>query len=81
MDIDNLEYPFQFFIEILVQNPLSHPLKLTNALVGYSQQDVPLKDYQTTMLRFNKDSEFMDAYAANYSTNGTSQKTLLFQFN
>ena len=48
MDINNLEYPYQSFIQILIQNPLSHPLTLMKGLIGYAQQDVSLKDYQTT---------------------------------
>ena len=36
MDINNLEYPYQSFIQILIQNPLSHPLTLTKGLIGYA---------------------------------------------
>ena len=62
MDINNLEYPYQSFIQILIQNPLSHPLTLTKGIIGYAQQDVSINDYQTTKYRVNELTEFMDAY-------------------
>ena len=61
MDINNLEYPYQSFIQILIQNPLSHPLTLMKEIMGYAQQDVSLNDYQTTKYRVNELTEFMDA--------------------
>ena len=48
LDIDNLEYPYQPFIQILIQNLLNHPLTLVKGLIGYTQQDVSLTDLQTT---------------------------------
>ena len=45
MDINNLEYPNQSFIQILIQNPLNHPLTLVKGIIGYAQQDVSLNDY------------------------------------
>ena len=46
--MNNLEYRYQFFIEILIKNPLSHPLTLVKGLIGYAQQDFSLIDLQTT---------------------------------
>ena len=48
MNINNLEYPYQSFIHILIQNTLNHPLTLVKGIIGYAQQDVSLNDYQTT---------------------------------
>ena len=73
MDTSNLEYPYQSFIQILIQNPLHHPLTLVKRIVGYAQQDVSLNDYQTTKYRKNELREFMDAYTLNYLTQGTSE--------
>ena len=44
MDINNLEYPFQYFIQILIRSLLNHPLTLLKGLNGYKQQDVSFKD-------------------------------------
>ena len=54
MDINNLEYPYQSFIQILTQNPSNHPLILVKGIIGYAQQDVSLNDYQTTKYRINE---------------------------
>ena len=40
VDINNLEYPEQSFIQILTQNLLNHPLTLVKGIIGYTQQDV-----------------------------------------
>ena len=48
MDINNLEYPYQSFIQILIQNPSNHPLTFVKGIIGYAKQDVSLNDYQTT---------------------------------
>ena len=71
MDINNLEYPYQSFIQIRIQNPLKHPLTLFKGIIGYAQQDVSLNDYQTTKYRINEITDFMDAYTSNYLTHGT----------
>ena len=47
MDINNLECPYQSFIQILIQNPLDHPLTLVKGIIVYAQ-DISLNDYQTT---------------------------------
>ena len=73
MDINNLEYPYQSFIQILIQNPLNLPLTLVKGIIGYAQQDVSTTDYQTTKYRVNELTEFMDAYTSNYLTQGTSE--------
>ena len=73
MDINNLEYPYQSFIQILIKNPLHHPLTLVKGIIGYAQQDISLNDYQTTKYRINELREFMDAYTLNYFTQGTSE--------
>ena len=73
MDINNLEYPYQSFIQVIIQNPLNHPLKLIKLLIGYRQQDVSINDLQTTKYRINELTEFMDAYTSNYLTHGTSE--------
>ena len=62
MDIKNLEYPHQSFIQLLIQSPLIHPLTLVKGIIGYAQQDVSLNDYQTTKYGINELTEFMDAY-------------------
>ena len=72
MDINNLEYLYQSFIQILIQNPLSHPLTLTKGIIGYAQQDVSINDYHTTKYRVNELTEFMDAYVSSYLMQGTS---------
>ena len=71
-DINNLEYSYQSFIQILIQNPLNHSLTLVKGIIGYAQ-DVSLNDYQTTKHRINELTEFMDAYTLNYLTQGTSE--------
>ena len=75
MDISNLEYPYQSFIQILIKNLLSHPLTLTKGTIRYAQQNVSINDYKTTKNRVNELTEFMEAYNSNYLTQGTS-KTL-----
>ena len=45
MNITILEYPYQSFIQILIQNPLNHPLTLVKKIIGYAQRDVSLNDY------------------------------------
>ena len=47
MDINNLEYPNQSFIQIFIQNALNHQLTLVKGLIEYSQQDISLIDLQT----------------------------------
>ena len=61
MDINNLKYPYQSFIQILIQNPLNHPLTFVKGIIGYAQQYVSLNDYQTTKNCINELTEFMDA--------------------
>ena len=73
MDINNLEYPNQSFIQILIQNPLYHPLTLVKGLIGYAQQEVSLTDLQKLKYHINELTEFMDAYSSNYLTHGTSE--------
>ena len=73
MDINNLEYPYQSFIQILIQNHLYHPLTLVKGLIGYAHQDISLNDYQTTNYRINELTEFMDAHTLNYLTQGTTE--------
>ena len=72
MDINKLEYPYQSFIQILIQNPLHHPLTLVKGIIGYAQQDTSLNDYQTTKYRINELTELTDAYTLNYFIHGTS---------
>ena len=74
MDISNLDNPYQSFTQILIKNPLKHPLTLVKGIIGYEQQDVSLDDYQTTKYRINELTEFMDAYTSNYLTQGASEK-------
>ena len=73
MDKNTLEYPYQSFIQILIQNPLHHPLTLIKGIIGYAQQDISLNDYQTTKYRINELTEFMDAYTLNCFNQGTSE--------
>ena len=73
MDINDLEYPYQTFIQILKQNSLTHPLTLVKGIIGYAQQDLSLNDYQTTQYRVFELTEFMDAYTLNHLTQGTSE--------
>ena len=51
MYINNLEYPDQSFIQILIQSPLNYPLNLVRGIIGYAQQDISLNDFQTTDYR------------------------------
>ena len=72
MDINNLGYAYQSLIQILIQNPLDHPLTLSKGLIGYAQQDTSLIDFPTTKYRVNELIEFIDAYTSKYLTHGTS---------
>ena len=47
LDINYLEYTYQSFIQILLQNPLNHTLTLVKGIIGCAQQDISLNDYQT----------------------------------
>ena len=73
MDINNIAYPYQSFIQTFIQNPLNHPLTLVKGIFGYAQQDISLNDFQTTKYCNNELTEFMDAYTSNYLTQGTSE--------
>ena len=73
MDIRKLEYPFQSFIQIFIQNPLNCPLTFGKGIIGYAQLDISLGDLQTTKYRFYELTEFMDAYKSDYLTHGTSE--------
>ena len=73
MDINNLEKPYQSFIQILIQKPLNHSLTLVKGLIGYAQQDEPLTNLQTTKHCINVLTKFMDAYTSNYLTHGTTE--------
>ena len=46
MDINNLEYPYQSFIQLLIQNPLNNTLTLVKGLIGCAQQHITLNDPQ-----------------------------------
>ena len=72
MDINNLQYPYQSFIQNLIQNSLNHPLTLVNGLIGYAQQNVSLTELQTTEYRIKELTKVMDTYTSNYLTHGTS---------
>ena len=72
IEINNLEYAFQIFIQILIQNLPNHPLKLIKVLIGYAQQVISLIDYQTDFYRINEITEIMDAFIAIYLTYGRS---------
>ena len=61
MDINNLEYPYQSFIQTLIHNRLNHALTLVKGPIGYAQQDISLNYYQTTKYRINELIEIMDA--------------------
>ena len=69
-DINNLEYPYQSFIQILIQY---HPLTLIKNLIGHAQQDFSLIDIQRKKYRNNELTEFMDAYTSIYLPHGTSE--------
>ena len=73
MDTNNLEYPYQSFIQIIIPIPLNHPLTIVKGIIGYAQQDVSLNDYQTIKNRINELTEFLDAYTLNNLTQGTSE--------
>ena len=73
MDINNLEYPYQSFIQILIQNPLKHALALVKGIIAYAYQDVSLNDFQTTKYHINEPIEILDAYISNYFSQGTSE--------
>ena len=73
MHINNLEYPYQSSIQILIQNLLNRPLKIVKGIIRYAQQDVSINHYQITRYRINELTEFMDAYTLNYFTQSTSE--------
>ena len=73
MGINNLKCPFQFFIQILIQNLSNPPLTLTNGLIGYVQHDISLIARYTKKFCIKEVSEFMNAYIAKILANGTSQ--------
>ena len=54
MDINNLEYPYQSFFQILIQNSLNQPLTLVKGIIGYAQQDVSFNDNQATKYRIHE---------------------------
>ena len=62
MQINNLEYSFQSFFQIFIQNCLNHPLTLVKNLFGYAHRDISFIDLQTTKHCNNELTEFMDAY-------------------
>ena len=78
LDNNNRGYPYQSFIQILILNPLNHPLSLVKGLIGYAQQEISLNDLQTTNYRINEHREFMDAYISNYFTYGSSDTLKYF---
>ena len=67
------EYLYQSFIQILIKNPLTHPLTLVKGIIGYARQEISLNDYQTTKYRINELTEFLDTYNSNYITQGTAE--------
>ena len=73
MDINNLEYPYQSFNQMFIQNPLNHPLTLVKGIIGYAQQVVSLNKYQTTKCCVNEPTETMEANTLDYLTQGTSE--------
>ena len=73
MDTNNLEYRYQLFIRILIQNHLNHPLTLVKGIIGYAQHDISLNYFQTTNYCINELTEFKAAYTSNYLTQGTSE--------
>ena len=54
MDINNLEHPYQSFIQTFRQKSLNHPLTLVKRLIGYAQQDVSVNDLQTMKYRIDE---------------------------
>ena len=75
MNINNLEYLYQSFIQTLIQNKFDHPLTVVKALIGYAQQDTSHTDFETTKYCINDLTVFMDPYTSNYLTRGTSYNT------
>ena len=73
MDINNLKYLYQSFIQLLIENLLDHPLTLVTGLIGYAQQDTSLIDFQTTNYRVIELTELLDDYTLHYLTHGTSE--------
>ena len=73
MDMKILEYPYQSFIQILILNPLNHPLTFVKGIIGYAQQDVSLNGYHPTRYHINELTELMEAYTLSYLTQGTSE--------
>ena len=78
MDINNLEYPYQSFIQMLIENPFNHSLTLVKGIIGYAQQDVSLNDFQATKYRINELTPSMDTYTSNYLKQGTSETLINF---
>ena len=77
MDIVNLENPFQFFTQLLIQKLLNRPFTIVSGLNGNEQQDISLIYFQFLSYPINELREFMEDYTAIYLTHGTSE-TLLF---
>ena len=79
MNIDNLEYPYLSFVQILIRNPINHPLTFMKRLIGFAQQDVSLSDLQTMEYCINELKEVMGAYTTNYLTHGKSETLLILK--
>ena len=73
MDINNLTYLYQSFSQLLIENPLDHPIALVTGLIGYAQQDTSLTDFQTTNYRVIELTELFFAYTLHYITHGQSE--------
>ena len=69
MDINNLEYLYQSFIQILKQNPLNPPLIPVRGLIGYAQQNFhsPICKQRNTASMNSQNSRMP------LSTHGTSE--------
>ena len=73
MDIKNLTYLYQSFIQLLIENLLDHPIAVVTGLLGYAQRDTSLIDFQTTNYRVIKLTELLFAYTLHYLSHGQSE--------
>ena len=74
MDMNNLVYLYQSYIQFLTQNPLSHLLTLVKGLTGNAQREVfSLIDLQTTKYSINELTDIKDSYALKCLAHGTSE--------
>ena len=56
IDINSLENPFQFFIQLLFQNPFNRPLTTVKGLIECPHQDISLIDFKLQVIAYSQNS-------------------------